>query len=82
MQRDGGHCQWAGGCYMIHYGLEMAHIIPVGSGGEDRIENVLMLCKFHHDMHDGRRERSLREYRLLLKDWVALKYGYERLPDE
>jgi hypothetical protein len=56
----------------------MAHIVPLGSGGKDVIEGVVMLCRFHHDMHDGRQQRSLWEYRQLMLAYVALKNGYEQ----
>lgn len=77
LERDDHRCQWPG-CNQTGAGnLDMAHIVPVGSGGKDVIENVLMLCKaWHHDMHDGRSQRSLHEYRLLLLDWLYLRHGY------
>lgn len=74
MERDHGQCQWPN-CGRGRL-LEMAHIIPSGSGGKDHIENVVMLCKYHHDMHDGREQRKLREYRLLLLGYVTEKHGY------
>ncbi len=81
MERAGGRCEWPGCGTATDWtwlgGLEMSHIIPMGSGGKDTIENVWMLCKYHHDMHDGRVPRKLREYRLLALAYVAVKYGYE-----
>lgn len=72
--RDGG-CMWPPSCDLPGR-LEMAHIIPKGSGGSDTINNVVMLCKYHHDLHDGREQRRLREYRLLLQGYVWERYGY------
>ena len=76
MLRDGGMCQWPPYCPLGP--LEMAHVIPAGSGGKDTIDNVVMLCKWHHDMHDGRVPRKLREYRMLWSAFLALKHGYNQ----
>ena len=41
----------------------MAHIRGTGAGGRpsaDVIENVWMLCKFHHDLYDGRSHAGLK----------------------
>jgi len=56
--------------------LEMAHILPKGSGGKNVIENVIMLCRPCHDQHDGRAPRRLYDQRLLMKGYVAALYGY------
>jgi hypothetical protein len=63
MMRDGGCC-WPG-CRLPRtdaWGyennpLEMAHLTHRGMGGSkyaNRLENVAMLCKTHHDALDGR----------------------------
>ena len=34
--------------------LEMAHLTQLSQGGPDTIDNVCMLCNFHHDILDNR----------------------------
>jgi len=75
IQRDRG-CVWPPSPCTLGGRLEMAHIIPKGSGGTNTIDNVCMLCKYHHDLHDGREQRSLREYRQLLRQYIANLHGY------
>jgi len=77
LERDNHRCVWCGDRWQGDR-LEMAHIVPKGSGGQNVIENVLCLCPSHHDMHDGREARKLHEYRLLMLDYVAVLYGYDR----
>ena len=73
LERDGYVCVWPG-CHAT-WRLEMAHLLPKGSGGKNVIGNVAMMCKYHHAMHDGREPRKLREYRLLMIDYIAVRYG-------
>lgn len=35
-------------------GLDGHHIIPVGTGGPDVIENVITLCRWHHTLAEAR----------------------------
>jgi hypothetical protein len=58
MTRDRG-CRWPGCEHTVDYAnpLEMAHLSHRGMGGSaeaDTLENVVMLCKIHHDCLDGR----------------------------
>ena len=39
---------------LADYRLEMAHLKQLSQGGPDVIGNVVMLCKFHHDVLDNR----------------------------
>lgn len=51
LQRDGG-CVWPD---CDHEGrLEMAHIVPSGSGGRDELDAVAMLCRTAHNVLDAR----------------------------
>ena len=75
LERDGYRCVWCGDRWTGGR-LEMAHIVPKGSGGKNVIANVLSLCPSHHNMHDGREQRSLHEYRILMSDYIAVLYGY------
>ncbi len=77
LERDNHRCVWCGDRYLGDR-LEMAHIVPKGSGGKNVISNTISLCRFHHDMHDGREARSLHEYRVLMRDYIAARYGYDR----
>ena len=77
LERDGYRCAWPG-CDHSEW-LEMAHIWPIGMGGrqdDDTIGNVWMLCKWHHDLFDGRSPQRQREYRALAAAYVAVSHGY------
>jgi len=56
MERAGGRCEWAY-CNDNKW-LELAHIQGIGMGGNKKrkydINNVAILCKWHHDIYDGR----------------------------
>jgi len=60
--------------------LELAHIIGIGMGGRNKkekfdLDNVVILCKMHHDIYDGRTiSMAKKEYRQLLKSYL----DYER----
>ena len=59
--------------------LELAHIKDIGMGGRDalikfELDNVCMLCKFHHDVYDGRNMKK-REIRKLLKSHLINKWA-------
>lgn len=32
----------------------MCHLVQLSQGGEDELHNVVMLCRFHHDVLDNR----------------------------
>lgn len=76
MERALFGCEWPPAHHPIGR-LEMAHVIPLGSGGRDEISNVWMLCKYHHDMYDGREKRSLGEQRRLVQAYLSLLRGEE-----
>lgn len=78
MVRAGGACEWPPYCELPGR-LEMSHVMPSQMGGNpsrDRLDNVWMLCKFHHDMLDGREPQKAREYRLLVQAYLELKYEH------
>ena len=57
---SGGVCEWPG-CNQPM--MELAHIHGVGMGGRRSAEvlpNVAGLCRYHHDLLDGREKRGLR----------------------
>ncbi|MFQ5518247.1 MAG: HNH endonuclease [Acidimicrobiia bacterium] len=70
--RDGWHCVWPGCDY--DQALELAHLEPKGMGGRtsvNRVDNLICLCRFHHDLIDGRSHFGLkREMIVLLKAWM------------
>ena len=76
MQRAKGRCEWAY-CNDDKW-LELAHIQGIGMGGNKKrkydIDNVCILCKYHHDIYDGRTiSLAKKEYRALLKGYLDLK---------
>jgi len=75
MERAGYKCEWAecndGGW------LELAHIHGIGMGGNKKrkfdINNVAILCKWHHDIYDGRQSSGhSKAYRDLLTAYLKL----------
>ena len=71
-------CEWAN-CNNKDW-LELAHLVGIGMGGKNNklaneITNVMILCKMHHDMYDGRTMTGKkREYTELLLEYLQLKY--------
>lgn len=65
--RSGGRCEWPDCRYD---GAEMAHGKHRGMGGKHPAvnvpENVWWLCRFHHDLLDGRTRQGARV------EWVKL----------
>jgi 5-methylcytosine-specific restriction endonuclease McrA len=56
LERDRG-CRWPSDW---HDGsLEMCHIHQLSQGGLDVLENVVMLCRFHHGVLDNRVAKGL-----------------------
>jgi len=46
VHRDGGRCQWSG-CGNTGW-LQIHHIIPWAQGGPTDLDNLILLCGFHH----------------------------------
>lgn len=53
-ERDGGCCVYCGA-----QGLPEAHFTPRSHGGLGIEENILTLCRTHHDMFDRSSDRSV-----------------------
>ena len=52
LELDGHNCRWPGAW---HEGpLQMAHLEQASQGGADTIDNVVILCRAHHDVLDNR----------------------------
>ena len=52
LEVDGHRCRWPGGW---HEGpLQLAHLKQSSQGGSDTIDNVCILCRWHHDVLDNR----------------------------
>ena len=74
LERADYMCEWPE-CYSKEW-LELAHIVGIGMGGRDsktkyNPDNVIILCKMHHDIYDGRTiSYAKREYRQLLKSYI------------
>jgi hypothetical protein len=71
LQRDRG-CRWPSDW---HEGpLEMCHIQQSSQGGLDVLDNVVILCKFHHGVLDNRVAKGRREAVMeLLKRFLMLR---------
>lgn len=71
-------CEWAD-CNESEW-LELAHIIGIGYGGMNAkikydINNVCMLCKYHHDIFDGRNTKGTkRAMNQLLGAYMKLRW--------
>lgn len=67
-----GRCEWAE-CNDV--GTDMAHITASGMGGaisKDRLDNVALLCHYHHMCFDYQMSARQRQFALsqLLRDYV------------
>lgn len=94
--RDGNSCQ-VHGC-KVSRGLELHHVWPVTQGGKDDADNLIMLCKKHHDEIEDNgtihSREGIREWggggkpqvikRMIAKpgDWQSWVYGGARNPDK
>jgi predicted restriction endonuclease len=75
VERSNGACEWSD---CLSQAEHMAHIEGIGRGGDaaglrDTINNVMMLCIYHHDLLDGRQLMKLREIQALLHDLNQLR---------
>lgn len=55
MERARWSCEWPA-CPHPTINLEMAHLTPIGMGGgthADTLNNVAILCHFHHMIQEG-----------------------------
>jgi Domain of unknown function (DUF222)/HNH endonuclease len=44
------HCAWPGGCDKPPAACECHHIIPLSQGGRTRLDNLSLLCWYHHQV--------------------------------
>ena len=63
LDRDGYRCQWPNCDVTLSSGgtLEMCHLIQLSQGGPDTLDNVVMLCRFHHGVLDNRVQNGRRQ---------------------
>lgn len=70
--RASGRCEWP---TCDAYGDHMAHLVSRGMGGSiaaDTLSNVAWLCRYHHDILDGRQHTGLRrEVVALFSEYLA-----------
>jgi len=71
--RAHGLCEVGG---WVHRGDDPDHVVPRSAGGADRMENVIFLCRFHHEQKNWEFSRG----RLLIRadgrggfDWQIKK---------
>jgi Domain of unknown function (DUF222) len=48
LQRSGGHCEWAGGCWQPASACHIHHVTRKADGGRTSVNGCLLLCSFHH----------------------------------
>ncbi len=78
LKRANYACEWA---YCTdNKWLELAHIQGIGMGGSKKrkfnMNNVAILCKWHHDIYDGRQSSGKSvAYRDLLKGFLKREYN-------
>ena len=59
LEVDNHQCRWPSDW---HEGsLEMAHLTQLSQGGSDQVDNVVMLCNYHHALLDNRTAHGRRE---------------------
>jgi predicted restriction endonuclease len=70
VERAGGVCEWSD---CDAEGKHMSHIDGLGIGGPDTLDNVMLLCIYHHDLLDGREMMRQREVAYLLHELNELR---------
>ena len=76
-ERAKGICEWS---LCVDAGEQLAHIRGIGRGGNpdgtrDVLSNVTWLCRYHHDLLDGRERMKLWELESLLLELIRLRYA-------
>ena len=61
-------------------GLDPHHIKTKGSGGDDTRENLITLCRKHHNEAQERKIRA-GELRAILQKWFHYEYTQEELDE-
>lgn len=80
--RSGGTCEWS---RCVDRGEQLAHIRGIGRGGNpdgtrDRLSNVAFLCRYHHDVLDGRTRMKLWEVESLLEELITRRHPPTHVP--
>ena len=44
------HCGWPGGCDKPAAACEVHHIVPRSKGGKTRLQDLILLCEYHHQV--------------------------------
>jgi hypothetical protein len=44
------HCAWPGGCDKPPAGCQVHHIVPRAHGGKTRLNDLILLCGYHHQV--------------------------------
>ena len=71
--RDGGRCQFPGCTHTRH--LHAHHVVPWLRGGRTDIDNLILVCGFHHRLihdHGYRIHRAAGRWRVLRPDGVPV----------
>lgn len=61
------------------FGLDPHHIIPRSAGGGDMSNNLITLCRKHHDMAEEKRISS-EDLRDILVEVYGEEYGENQMP--
>lgn len=73
IERANGWCEWYAGS-TVHRGEHMAHVYGTGMGGRasaDEPGNVAWLCRWHHDVLDGRATVDWETYEATRFGWLS-----------
>ena len=79
-ERDRDRCQVTGCLNTMH--LDVHHIVPINMQPDHRIENLVLLCRFHHAMlpeHDRLVQEHDNRYSLVRAHWRWNPSGTERI---
>ena len=85
IERDGGKCRFCGMTNEQHReehtnGLHVHHIVPRKTGGSDRVENLITVCKECHLTLERTHERGIEEIKRSMGDrFKQLEKENERL---
>jgi hypothetical protein len=66
-ERSGGRCEWQVGVRCPKRADDPHHIVPRSVRRDDRLSNLMALCRYHHDELDNRKVKWMAAFRKVME---------------